>query len=84
MAKVAFIVDRAKLEKAVETAEGGGPVPTRSELYKRVSDLYNNDSPPKVITASVVALRLKDWNVNLKTPVGKRGRPKSVKEVVEA
>lgn len=84
MAKVAFIVDRAKLEQAVQTAESNGPISTRSELYKRVSDLYNNDSPPKVITSSVVALRLKDWNISLKTPVGKRGRPKSVKEVVEA
>ena len=74
MAKKAFVVDRAKLEAALNSAEVNGPLVNRSVLFNKAAILYNADNPPREITAAVIYLRVNEWGIELKTPVGKRGR----------
>lgn len=72
--RTAIEVDRVKLTTAIVGAELQGPLKNRSLLHEAVAELYNKSNPPRPITASVVMLRIKDWNLTVQTPMGKRGR----------
>lgn len=74
MARVAFEVDREKLEAAIVKAESGGELGNLSILADKVASLYNSSSPPRDITPSVVKLRITEWGIVVKTKPGKRGR----------
>lgn len=74
MAKTAFEVDRVKLTTAITAAELEGPLRNRSVLHEIVAEVYNKNTPPRPITAAVVGLRIKEWKLEVKTPIGKRGR----------
>jgi len=67
-------IDRKKLESAIKKAEEGGPLPNRSVLYKAAAKIYNGMEVPKHISFSIVSLRVKEWEIKVKTPVGKKGR----------
>lgn len=71
MAKRATEVNRFKLEMALKTAEANGPLATRSLLWEKVAEIYNQTETP--ISVSVVMLRIQEWNLPLKTQPGKRG-----------
>lgn len=79
MAKREYEVDRYKLERALRKAEENGPL-TMDALWKAAESIYNADNPPRAITFSVIALRAKAWNLELKTKPGKRGRRSMTEE----
>jgi hypothetical protein len=74
MAKPVTPVDRKKLEAALREAEGDGPLKNLSLLWKLAADIYNKraDTP---ISFSVVALRVREWSIKVKTAPGRRGAP---------
>lgn len=63
-------VDRGKLTRSIVEAEKEGPLPKQGDLWKKVAEIYGD---PKV-TASVVYLRVKEWNLAVKTTAAKKGR----------
>jgi len=73
MARVKIQVDQAELTRAIEIVEAAGPLVNRDQLHKAVaaSDWAKNYTP-KPITASVVALRIKEFGIEPKTPLGRR------------
>lgn len=70
MARTATVVDRTRLVQAIEKAEAGGVFSTRNELYDAAAKLYGDEK----VSPSVVYLRIKEWGLVCKTPIGKRGR----------
>lgn len=77
--KRAVEVDKKIFLQCVEDAESNGARSNRNDLYAAVSELYNEtENVPANITPSVVLLRIKEWGVKVKTPIGKRGREKEV------
>lgn len=79
MAKVAKPVNRQRLAEAIASAEAEGPLANRQMLYGAVAERYNiacgATCPKDWITPSIVMLRISEWQMTIKTPVGKRGRP---------
>jgi hypothetical protein len=77
--KVAKPVNRQQLVNAIAAAEANGPLTNRQALYGAVAERYNVACGPtqssQWITSSIVLLRIKEWGLSVKTPVGKRGRP---------
>ena len=73
MAKVAIPVDRERLVSAIRQAESGGPLANQGILWKKVAEIYNRGAE-RDITFSVVALRVRDWKIEVKTKPGKKGR----------
>lgn len=77
MAKTETPVGRAALVAAIQFCETNGPFANRSLLYSCVATQYNHaEQPRKHITPSIVLLRIRDWGLTVKTPMGKRGRAK--------
>lgn len=79
MARTSVAVDRAKLIFSIAEVEKNGALVNRSVLHTKVAEYYNGvviDSPK--ITPAIVGLRIKEWNINVTTPVGKRGRQAGV------
>jgi len=74
MARKKKVIDRPKLEQAIKQAEKDGPLKNRGELWEAAADIYNGMDVPETLTHSVVYLRVKEWEIEVKTPVGKRGR----------
>jgi hypothetical protein len=60
----------------VATCDASGSFTNRHALYTEIAAQYNKKIQPplKEITPSIVALRIKDWGIILKTPMGKKGR----------
>jgi len=58
------------LRKYIKEVEAKGPLSNRSELHNAIAEKYNH-----VISTGVIGLRIKEFNIKVKTPVGKRGRP---------
>lgn len=82
--KTAIEVNRDILNACINEAESSGPLSNRNELFEKVSSLYNfaaTQKNLKPIKPGVVYLRVRDWNLPVKTPVGKRGRQPGVKIV---
>jgi hypothetical protein len=81
MARTAVKVDRVKLVAAINEVEKNGPCLTRSRLYDRVTREYNSSVSDfsLEITPSIVMLRIKEFNLTVKTPIGQRGRQSGVK-----
>lgn len=78
MPRIAIEVDRALLTQAIIGVEAAGPLENQSKLFKEVADLYNSERGERdAVSQSVVALRIKEWAIALKTPKGKRGRTMS-------
>lgn len=73
MAKVAIPVDRERLVSAIRQVESGGPLVNQGVLWKKVAEIYNRGAE-RDITFSVVALRVRDWKIEVKTKPGKKGR----------
>lgn len=67
------------LKRIIQECEAKKPYTARSALYEDVSSAYNlenrvNSTGLKDINQQLVYLRVKELNIDLKTPVGKRGR----------
>jgi hypothetical protein len=67
-------VHQATLRECIVQAEAKGPLSNLNALWAKVSDLYNLREVPEQITPSVAMLRVKEWNITVKTQPGKRGR----------
>lgn len=74
MARVAVNVNRQLLVSSINEAEKEGPLSNRITLANKVAEIYNTKVSTNFITHSIVTLRIKEWNLSVKTPVGKRGR----------
>ena len=81
MARTAVKVDRIKLVSAINEVEKNGPFRTRTKLYDRAAREYNSSvsDTSLEITPSIVMLRIKEFNLTVKTPIGQRGRQSGVK-----
>lgn len=79
MARTSVNVDRAKLIFSISEIEKNGAQTNRSVLHSKVADYYNQIAInlPK-ITPAIVGLRIKEWKINVITPIGKRGRQAGV------
>lgn len=81
-------VDKNLFVKSVEQAEKDGPLENRNQLYCRVADIYNGliSSEFPQITFSVASLRISEYALQIKTPMGKKGRqkPKDFSDVVDS
>lgn len=79
MAKTPKPVNRQRLAQAIEATEANGPLVNRQTLYASVCERYNIACGPSAssqwITPSIVLLRIQEWQMSVKTPIGKRGRP---------
>ena len=73
MAKKTTPVDRPKLVQCIQEAEKDGVLANQSELFKKVAELYNATEEGKGITHSIVGLRVKEWDLEVQTPKGRRG-----------
>lgn len=74
MAKPTTVVDKDILQSCITELEKNGPLVNQSVLWKAVADLYNTKTVPAPITFSVVALRVKQFELTVKTQPGKKGR----------
>lgn len=74
--KKSIEVDREKFVKALRKAEEKGPLANRSALWEAIANIYNLDIVPVKISPSIAMLRVTGWGLEVKTPVGKRGRAK--------
>jgi len=74
MARKKKVIDRPMLEEAIKQAEKDGPLKNRGELWDAAASIYNSMDVPETLTHSVVYLRVQEWEIEVKTPVGKRGR----------
>ena len=73
MGRTKVVLDKHELVSVINQLENEHKFSNRSELFKAVADQLPN------VSASVVLLRVKEFNIALKTPKGQRGRPKGVK-----
>lgn len=71
-------VKRDALRKSIETCEEKSTFPTLTALYEAVAKEYNREvNPLKPITASVVALRIREWSLPFRTSPN-QGKSKKV------
>lgn len=75
MAKTAIEVDRDLLVSCIEEVEGKGPLATQKDVWEKSAKMYNGRTGLSEITPSIVGLRVKTWNVSVKTQSA-RGRGK--------
>lgn len=68
-------VDRSLLEKTIIDLEANQEFKNLSHLYIAVADEYNKQSNAK-ITNAIVYLRVKEWEIPVRTAKGKIGAPK--------
>ncbi len=73
MARTKIKVDETLLRKIIAEKESNNKYTARSALYNDVASSYNEQSNIK-INGQIVYLRVGELNIDLKTPVGKRGR----------
>lgn len=79
MARTKVNINECMLRRIIQQCEAAKPYTARSALYEDVSAAYNlenkvNATGLKDINQQLVYLRVKELNIPLKTPVGKRGR----------
>lgn len=71
--KPSIFVDRSLLEKTIQTLEAAQSFSNRSQLFDAVVTDYNKTAGVP-INSPIVYLRVKAWDISLKTPKGKPGR----------
>lgn len=77
--KTKLKVDKDALQSAIQAVESKQTFSNRQTLADAVADTeWAKKHQPKPITSSVVLLRIKEFNLSLKTPKGKRGRQGSI------
>jgi len=75
MARTPIVVNRESFEKIIKDVESSGPLSTLAELYRLVSERYNSENKDyDPINPTIVGLRISDWELEVKTVVGKRGK----------
>jgi hypothetical protein len=74
MGRTLIRVDKQKLTDIIGSVEFTQQFSNRGDLIKEVSRKYCMQEGVTNVTPSVVYLRIKEWNIDLKTPRNKRGR----------
>lgn len=67
-------ISQEVLTGTIRDAESEQSFPSRSALFAFIAEVLD-------VEPHTVANRVREWNVDLKTPLGKRGRPAGVKTV---
>ena len=76
-------VDISTLKASIEEAEENGPLSTQNDVWKKTAEIYNSTPGiPESITFSVVFLRAKQNNIEIKTKSARGRKPKSTQDVV--
>ena len=70
-------VNRARFIQVIVDVEKNGPLANRGVLFEAITKAYNLGTDP-LITPAIVSGRVKEWNITLKTPLGKRGKAAGV------
>src|SRR6185436_20727065 len=73
MPKPSIVVDKSKLEQIIKDLESKQKFEGHAALFKAVSEEYNKVANPQ-ITPSIVYLRVKSFNIPIKTTKSKVGR----------
>ena len=75
MSRRTIVVDKKKLQSAINEAETNGPLKNLSALYTKVEKIYNGmDKIAEPVTMAVVGLRIKEFKLKHVTVAGKKGR----------
>lgn len=74
MARTAINVKQDLLEKCIQQAESEQEFKNQSQLWKKVAELYAADPEGLEISPSLVYLRVQEWNIEIKTTKGKKGK----------
>lgn len=74
MGRTLISVDKQKLTDIICNVEFTQQFNTRGDLIKEISRKYCIQEGVTNVTPSVVYLRIKEWNIQLKTQVARRGR----------
>jgi hypothetical protein len=74
MSRVALIVDRDRLVRAISAVEAAGPLSNMSALWVAAAAKYNDGHTGQCISPSVVYLRATEWKLEFVTKAGRRGR----------
>jgi len=75
MGRPSIQVDEVTLKRIIENAEITNQFQNRNELFSYVAEKYSKETNV-IISASVVYLRVNEYNIVLKTPKGKKGQTK--------
>jgi len=75
MARIGPSITKDELQQVIDQLENENQFVNRSELWKAVSHTaWAQNTKPVAATAAVVALRVRQFGIVVKTPLGKRGR----------
>lgn len=75
--KIKMVIPKEGLQKAINEVEATQIFTNRTDLSKAVeSHSFCVNFKPKPITAAVVIARIREFGLECKTPLGKRGRQK--------
>lgn len=76
MARTKVVIDEALLRRVIKETEEAKHYTARSALFNDVSSAYNQriTGSMKPLNGQLVYLRVRELGIELKTPVGKRGR----------
>jgi hypothetical protein len=77
MAKTKLVVDKDRLQAAINKAEENGTLSGRSILWEATAKIYNEGLTENTITPSVVYLRFVEMGLTCWTQLGRRGKPMS-------
>ena len=73
--RIKLEIPKNELQVTISHVEKDGPLKNRAALFEAVANTtWAKCFQPKPVTASVAQLRAKEYDLNIKTPVGKRGR----------
>lgn len=74
VAKQAIQVDKIELQSVIEKLEKENTFQNRSALWSAVEETeFAKNCNPRPLTGQVAMLLAKKWNINISTPLGKRG-----------
>jgi hypothetical protein len=85
MGRAAIVIDKSELEAKLHELENANSFDNRSLLFAALCQTewaktrINTAGKVKPLTPAVVYLRVKEFNIQLKTPIGKRGIPVGTK-----
>lgn len=73
MSKKPIELNKSTVEQIVAKLEAAKTYPNRNALYKDIVDELVKNHGYKPFSSATIYLRVKEWNLELKTPQGKRG-----------
>lgn len=79
MAKQAIQINREDFQNVISSLELNGGFTSRSALWSAIEESeWAKKLSPRPLTAQVAMLKAKEFNLEIKTPLGKRGASKGI------